>query len=461
MKQFLYAILLLHFVFNLNCNRHEHFKMRQDYLDNPPRNYTKIKTEKFSKRIFSFRNVLVCLSILGILIINENFYSLNHSYILIPDEDNLENANNKLELMNNNNSRHYLNWNEYSDYSEITVSNYSEDFLTNHSKYKCSNKTDVYFVNKFQRTNLLKHDFPPYLISYGGSGNTFTRLILEYITTFFTGSIYDSRVLKEKHKFMGESICDPRVLTVKIHPHGIRLIKGTVENKGYLLLNGTNPCTGSKRIEKIPGKYKYSIDNYVKNKPAFSVYLIRNPWAASFALFNLEGYRKSQQKNYLKSPHIHIIPKLEFDINQFMNFLNRRFYQWSWTMKFLNIHKKILKNIPNRDKYFTVIKYENLLDTSVRNKEMFNLINFFVRINSSDYKSYKNKISCVWSIIENDFRANSVHRKYDKKTHIDINFAYDSLSVNFICFLWEKIKIEAELFGYFNWRKIICDPCSL
>ncbi len=39
------------------------------------------------------------------------------TYILIPDEDNLENANNKLELMNNNNSRHYLNWNEYNNWN--------------------------------------------------------------------------------------------------------------------------------------------------------------------------------------------------------------------------------------------------------------------------------------------------------------------------------------------------------
>ncbi len=59
---------------------------------------------------------------LGLLANNNNVIS-KKSYILIPDEDNLENANNKLELMNNNNSRHYLNWNKEKLKQEIIFPN--------------------------------------------------------------------------------------------------------------------------------------------------------------------------------------------------------------------------------------------------------------------------------------------------------------------------------------------------
>ena len=63
----------------------------------------------------------------------------------------------------------------------------------------------------------LVHSTPPYLLSFQGSGNTFTRLILELLTGFYTGSsLWKDRFLIQAG-FEGDKYCDDRVLLLKSH----------------------------------------------------------------------------------------------------------------------------------------------------------------------------------------------------------------------------------------------------
>lgn len=75
---------------------------------------------------------------------------------------------------------------------------------------------------------------PVFLYTFPGSGNTWTRLLLEYATGYYSGSVYgDKRLLPMfpgnrcgllvrylRHLcIIGENVCGPMVSVIKAHPH--------------------------------------------------------------------------------------------------------------------------------------------------------------------------------------------------------------------------------------------------
>ena len=61
------------------------------------------------------------------------------------------------------------------------------------------------------------HSLPPYLISFQGSGNTFTRLVLELITGFYTGSAMANDRTLTRAGFKGDIYCTDQIIVVKSH----------------------------------------------------------------------------------------------------------------------------------------------------------------------------------------------------------------------------------------------------
>jgi len=57
---------------------------------------------------------------------------------------------------------------------------------------------------------------PPLLLSFPGSGNTWARLLIEYSSGIYTGSIYTDHSLKSV--FGGEKSCSFRTSVIKAHP---------------------------------------------------------------------------------------------------------------------------------------------------------------------------------------------------------------------------------------------------
>jgi hypothetical protein len=60
---------------------------------------------------------------------------------------------------------------------------------------------------------------PPLLWTFPGSGNTWVRLLLDFATGIYTGSIYSDVSLLPL--LPGEGACDARALAVKAHPTNI------------------------------------------------------------------------------------------------------------------------------------------------------------------------------------------------------------------------------------------------
>ena len=75
----------------------------------------------------------------------------------------------------------------------------------------CTKLSDMHFING---TRIIT------LVSFPGSGNTWTRLLLEQVTGIFTGSIFCDPELRASG-FFGEKIITSNVLAVKTHYPGI------------------------------------------------------------------------------------------------------------------------------------------------------------------------------------------------------------------------------------------------
>lgn len=58
---------------------------------------------------------------------------------------------------------------------------------------------------------------PPMLYTFPGSGNTWCRLLVEFGTGIYTGSVYNDQSLL--HSLPGEFTCNSQVSVIKIHPH--------------------------------------------------------------------------------------------------------------------------------------------------------------------------------------------------------------------------------------------------
>ena len=78
------------------------------------------------------------------------------------------------------------------------------------SQSKCKQLKDMRFINDSETVAL---------VSFPGSGNTWTRLLLEQVTGIFTGSVYCDRELKQE-EFLGESVASGNVIVVKTHIPG-------------------------------------------------------------------------------------------------------------------------------------------------------------------------------------------------------------------------------------------------
>jgi len=78
------------------------------------------------------------------------------------------------------------------------------------SKSKCKQLKDMRFINDSETI---------VLVSFPGSGNTWTRLLLEQVTGIFTGSVYCDKELKQE-AFLGESVASGNVIVVKTHVPG-------------------------------------------------------------------------------------------------------------------------------------------------------------------------------------------------------------------------------------------------
>ena len=328
--------------------------------------------------------------------------------------------------------------------------------------------------NKHERDLIFRHKYPPYLISYPGSGNTFTRILIEYITNIYTGSVFNDYVLINEYGFKGELYCFNETSVIKLHP---RLL----QKKYPLWINGTCPCGCIRYKDFRVKKYGKSdlLDEmiYYDNiwKPLTGIFIIRDPWSAIFTEYQYSEGRKSswisstihfgkkrrriQKWPQLKHVHVHHVRKSDFNSGRFKGFVQAN------VKRYMELFKTI-KDFQENNYEHLIIKFERLISI-VNEKENFNEIQNVIKFlyNEKYYNENKNilqkKIKCLNQfIIRNDKRMNAIKRSsndiFMEAFFATKKYAYNSLDKPFLCGVWRAMEKELKYYGYHSWNDTDC-----
>lgn len=267
---------------------------------------------------------------------------------------------------------------------------------------------------------------PTMLLSFPGSGNTWTRLILEYTTGIYSGSA-DVADKSLRAEFIGEAFCDQSQLIIKVHPDGVRFIP-----------NSTFPSVILKYPEQYAKCVKGGIHGFEK-----VLFLVRNPLDAILAEF-----QRANTKSHVGSFTVHDFPMklwLQQSIGQ------AKQYQQFWAENLLPMLTSLSSMSSQK---LLIVRYESLVSISTRSAELQRMVNFLLENNDSDnnylndsYKQHNNlrpssdRIDCAFELSRSSKvlrgkSADTVTPQYVYKnaTHVDL--------------LWGYIKHFAVYFGY-------------
>ncbi len=286
---------------------------------------------------------------------------------------------------------------------------------------------------KIIRTTILQHISPPLLISFGGSGNTFTRLLIEYITKIYTGSIYNGEFIKQG--FVGSQYCITETIVVKFHGEHMSDVTPIIQGKWLCGTSGNI----IEKFEAINGK--------IRNPAA--IFIIRNPWDAFFALYQYWFGKKVGGRRH--KSHINLD---KFNVRDFRQKVSNYADKWNKNMI-------ILQKFKDANTSHLIVKFENLVhkDYNIKIKEALKIIRFLYR--DKYYKEhqdlFKHRLDCLWNISMTDERMDSIHRDKPNDKQLNKTFAYKSLKVKHICKVWNKLERFAKPFGYNIYNNV---PCS-
>lgn len=135
------------------------------------------------------------------------------------------------------------------------ANDYSDIFMASTRHPRCYIHSPVFLLSSISTTHIprLKH------LRITGSGNTWLRLLIEYSTGVYTGSVYNDPALM--HLLPGEGVCDHSVSAIKVHPHthGYRHGESPLD-KGLMSANGNCLKEGVFRIHKALLLYRNPYD---------------------------------------------------------------------------------------------------------------------------------------------------------------------------------------------------------
>lgn len=170
---------------------------------------------------------------------------------------------------------------------------------------------------------------PPMLYTFPGSGNTWCRLLIEYSTGYYTGSVYNDRTLKKT--LPGELTCDRNVAVIKIHPHTHPFMKTA---------NGVVHSDAQKCKKK-------GITGFTSG-----IFVVRDPWAAIW----------SEYQRLWSNSHVGHVDMKQFSVESWrkaaahLSFL----YHKMLTVEYADAER--VMGIGN----VTYIKYEDLINNGTR-----------------------------------------------------------------------------------------------
>ena len=351
------------------------------------------------------------------------------------------------------------------------ISNPNQTDVVLKQEHCAINEDDIGFLcdHNLSYPKQIRHPHPSYLFSFGGSGNTLTRLMLEYVTNIWTGSIYgDIHLFYDGFKGEMESctreqegnqpLTDPQVLLIKVHPEHLNDILANPEIM-------KQQCLGLERKRwKNPSETTIDCDPYSDDHGSetrsgmnvSAVFIVRDPWKACFALYQYEFGDEPKVNR-----HIQHKMQSSFNGNNFIGKVNRQIKEYMKTFRMMEAMDQM------GYKYVT-LKYENLIN--VQNVEIVTMeINKVLRYLYSDkyYEEMKDiwreRIKCmVLNSMKNDHgRFGLIHRKpVNVSEHVTFEMAYQYFvehRPDVGCELWELMESVVVSYGY---DKILGLTCS-
>lgn len=244
---------------------------------------------------------------------------------------------------------------------------------------------------------------PPLLLSFPGSGNTWVRLLIEYLTGKYTGAIYHLDLELAKI-FPGEKRCNKELVAIKGHPHSFELRNSSLYITHELFQHKCGNLGGLHSFNK-------------------AVVLIRDPFKALFA-----EYQRGSSSSHTGE-----------------HFVTRQWLQWvrsaanDMKNNWENIVYPFMQANPNT---VTVIRFENLVNSNTRYEEVKKLMMYL------SYPFDEQMLKCAYQLSDSP----SVHRH----SFVTATDAYDS-NREFICEMWSLVKNFASNFSYTPWEGMNCD----
>lgn len=244
---------------------------------------------------------------------------------------------------------------------------------------------------------------PPMLYTFPGSGNTWGRLLIEYATGIYSGSVYSDPTLRST--LPGEFICDHSVSVIKVHPH---------THNAQELLNGGFNSDHMKCNKGKVGKFQKA------------VLLIRDPFDSIW----------SEYQRRLTQSHVSGIPTSYFDWFRWQaNAANMAYRYWEmWKLHYTAIETQL----PRENVLY--IKYEDLKNKEKRVNALYDVANFLGIDASAE------QLNCAFILAENP----GAHRKLDEDS-MTKQVAYTKPVA---CRMWNLYGNFANRVGYKIWNNL-------
>ena len=292
------------------------------------------------------------------------------------------------------------------------------------------------FWNRAQRARHL----PPVLWTFPGAGNTWLRMLLDFSTGVYTGSIYGDMSLLPL--LPGEGRCDQSVIAVKAHPIHIDSFDFVRAAQGHLFqLN----------ITRKPQYLKCSSFRFNS-----AIAVVRNPYDAIWAeykrytnwkeVFVGDASQNEDCKKELRRQSLHSGALLRscFSTPHFRQ--KARYLARTW--KHMWFHYGRFEGTPGTR--LLHIRYEDLLNARTRLLTLRKIVDF-LRLSPAPSDE---ALSCALRLADNPHIHRDKRLERDNQLIMSAKHAYANES--FVCQLWQLVGRTAARSGYAPFGGVQC-----
>ena len=295
------------------------------------------------------------------------------------------------------------------------------------------------FFNRLQRSRHL----PPLLWTFPGAGNTWLRMLLDYATGIYSGSVYGDPSLLPL--LPGEGRCDRSVIAVKAHPSHIDSNDFISAGAGLLKLN----------ISRKP--------QYAKCAPlrfSGAIIVVRDPYRAIWAEYKRHvnwreivvgkpfgsesGSPECRQALRSQSLHSGALLRACFDAPHFHHHAQHLARSWrhAW------YHYGRFRTMPNTR--LLQIAYEDLVNPRKRVHVLRRMVDL---VGGSQLRVSDEALRCAFTLAENPH----IHRSKTAEQNRAVTSIEDAYSNRTnVCMMWQLFRRRAAKVGYTPFGGVQC-----